>query len=122
MYHKFRTSDIPLAQINYAFVLNFDNYLRTCKPLMKSQPLGNNGIMKHMERFKKMTTIACKLDCIKQDPFAFFSAKFTPYDRPYLTIEELMSIEELDLNDIGLSRVRDCFVFACYTGFCAYSY
>jgi hypothetical protein len=80
---------------------------------MKSQPLNNNGIMKHMERFKKMTTIACKFDCIKHDPFAFFSAKFTPYDRQYLTIEELKLIEELDLKDIGLSRVRDCFVFAC---------
>jgi len=116
MSEKYRTSDIPLAQINYAFVLSFDNYLRTCKPLIKSQPLSNNGIMKHMERFKKMTTIACKLDCLKQDPFAFFSAKFTPYDRQYLNIEELKLIEELDLKDIGLRRVRDCFVFACYTG------
>ena len=113
---SYKSSDIPLAQINYAFVLSFENYLRTCKPLMKSQPLGNNGIMKHMERFKKMTTIACKLDCIKQNPFAFFRAKFTSFDRQYLTIEELKKVEELELNDIGLHRVRDCFVFACYTG------
>jgi hypothetical protein len=63
-----------------------------------------------------MTTIACKLDCIKQDPFAFFNSKFTPYDRQYITIEELILIEELDLIDTGLRRVRDCFVFACYTG------
>lgn len=113
---KYKTPDIPLTQINYAFVLGFENYLRSCKPLMKSQPLGNNGVMKHLERFKKMTTIACKLDCIKQDPFAFFNAKFTSYDRQYLDIEELNLIEELDLTDIGLRRVRDCFVFACYTG------
>lgn len=113
---KYKTTDVNLGQINYAFVLSFENYLRTCKPLMKSQPLGNNGIMKHLERFKKMTTIACKLDCMKQDPFAFFNAKFKPYDRQYLTIEELSLIEELDLTDIGLGRVRDCFVFACYTG------
>ncbi len=113
---NYKTSDINLGQINYAFVLSFENYLRTCKPLMKSQPLGNNGIMKHMERFKKMTTIACKLDCMKKDPFAFFSAKFTAFDRQYLTIEELMEIEELELKDVGFQRVRDCFVFACYTG------
>lgn len=116
MSEKYRTSYIPLTQINYAFVLSFENYLRTCKPLMISQPLNNNGIMKHLERLKKMTTIACKLDCIKQDPFAFFNSKFTPYDRQYLTIEELRLIEELYLIDIGLRRVRDCFVFACYTG------
>ena len=113
---NYRSLDIPLAQINYAFVLSFENYLRTCKSLMKSQPLGNNGIMKHMERFKKMTTIACKLECMKQNPFAFFSAKFTTFDRQYLTIEELRDIEELELKDVGFQRVRDCFVFACYTG------
>ena len=113
---KFKTTDVNLGQINYAFVLSFENYLRTCKPLIKSHPLGNNGIMKHMERFKKMTTIACKLDCIKQNPFAFFNAKFTSFDRQYLTIEELKKVEELELNDVGLQRVRDCFVFACYTG------
>jgi hypothetical protein len=54
---KYKTTDVNLGQINYAFVLSFENYLRTCKPLLKSKPLGNNGIMKHMERFKKMTTI-----------------------------------------------------------------
>lgn len=113
---KYRTTDVNLGQINYAFVLSFENYLRTCKPLLKSKPLGNNGIMKHMERFKKMTTIAYKLDCIKQDPFAFFSAKFTSYDRQYLTVDELKRIENLELKDLGLQRVKDCFIFACYTG------
>ncbi len=113
---KYRRSDIPLTQINYGFVIGFENYLRTCKPLMKSQPLTNNGIMKHMERFKKMTTIACKLDCIKRDPFDFFTASFIPYDRAFLNMKELSAIEELYLKDVGLMRVRDVFVFACYTG------
>jgi len=113
---KHRTTDVNLGQINYAFVLSFENYLRNCKPLTKSQSLNNNGIMKHMQRFKKMTTIAYKLACIKQDPFAFYSAKFTPYERQYLTSEELKLIEDIELEDIGSNRVRDCFVFACYTG------
>ena len=72
--------------------------------------------MKHMERFKKMTTIAFKLDCIKKDPFAFFRANFNRYDRPFLSIEELLLIEDLSLRDRGLQCVRDVFVFACYTG------
>lgn len=101
---KYKTSDIHLGQIDYAFVLSFDNYLRTCAPLMESQPLSNNGIMKHMERFKKMTTIACKLDSIKKDPFAFFNASFTPFDRSFLTMEELWAIEELPLKDDGLNN------------------
>ncbi|WP_410548920.1 phage integrase SAM-like domain-containing protein [Allomuricauda sp. F6463D] len=35
-------------------MLSFENYLRTCTLLLKPKPLGNNGIMKHMKRFKKM--------------------------------------------------------------------
>ncbi len=104
---KYRTSDIRLTQINYAFVLSFENYLRTCEPLMASQSLNNNGIMKHMERFKKMTTIACKLDSIKKDPFAFFNANYISYDRSFLSLDELKAIEDLAIKDIGLMRVRD---------------
>lgn len=113
---KYKSSNVHLGHINYSFVLNFENYLRNCKPLKASQPLTNNGIMKHMERLKKMTTIAFKLDCIKKDPFAFFRANFNRYDRPYLKIEELKLMESLSLKDIGLGYVRDVFVFACYTG------
>ncbi|WP_394973172.1 site-specific integrase [uncultured Croceitalea sp.] len=113
---KYRTNDIRLSQIDYAFVLSFENYLRTCKPLMASQPLTNNGIMKHMERLKKMTTIACKLDAIKKDPFAFFNANFIPFDREFLNMEELLAIENQFFKDPGVGRVRDIFVFACYTG------
>ena len=72
--------------------------------------------MKHMERLKKMTTIAFKLDCIKKDPFAFFRASFKRYNRPFLSNEELALFEDVSLKDIGLQRVRDVFVFACYTG------
>lgn len=39
------------------FLVNFENYLRNGKPLRKFQPLGNNGIMKHMECFQKLTTL-----------------------------------------------------------------
>jgi site-specific recombinase XerD len=113
---RYKSSDIQLSQINYEFVVNFEHYLRTCKPLLKSKPLTNNGIMKHMERFKKMTSIALKLEAIKKDPFTFFKARFEAYDRPVLTIAELNAIEAILLKEIGQQRVRDVFVFACYTG------
>ncbi len=113
---KFKSTDVNLGQIDYAFVLSFENYLRSCEPLMASQPLTNNGIMKHMERFKKMTTIACKLDAIKKDPFAFFNASFIPFDREFLNMEELLVMEKQPFKDPGIAKVRDIFIFACYTG------
>tara|TARA_R110002020_G_scaffold323714_2_gene539536 strand:+ start:283 stop:1137 length:855 start_codon:yes stop_codon:yes gene_type:complete len=110
-----KRSDIELEQINYEFVVDFERYLRTCAPLIRLQPLTNNGIMKHLERFKKMTTIALKLEAIKKDPFTFFKARFESYDRAVLTIGELDALATAPLDDIGQQRVRDVFVFACYT-------
>lgn len=40
--------------------------------------------------------------------------------RKYLTKEELRKIREVEIKDPYVERVRDCFVFACYTGL-AYS-
>ena len=41
---KFKTDDLELAQINYAFVTRFENYLRSCKPIRACQPLSNNRL------------------------------------------------------------------------------
>ncbi len=45
--------------------------------------------MKHMERFKKMTTIALRLESLKNDLFALLNAKLEPYFLAVLTFAEL---------------------------------
>jgi hypothetical protein len=59
---KLNKSDIILSQINYKFVTAFEYYLKTYKPLDHQKRLGNNGVMKHMERFRKMVNVALKND------------------------------------------------------------
>lgn len=113
---RYKSSDIFLIQVDYSFVVNFEHHLRTAKPLLKSRPLTNNGIMKHMERFHKMINIALKFGWLEKDPFALYQLSFVAFDRPFLTMDELLSIEVLDLAEEGHRRVRDIFVFACYSG------
>jgi hypothetical protein len=55
-----KVKDIKLKLINYKFVTDFEYYLRTYKPLDHQKPLHNNGVMKHMERFRKMINVALK--------------------------------------------------------------
>lgn len=50
---KHKTDDIKLKDITSKFVFDFEYYLRTSKPIDHHNPLSNNGVMKHMERFKK---------------------------------------------------------------------
>lgn len=115
---EYKSSDFYLKKINYSFVVNFENYLRNCKPLRKSQPLGNNGIMKHMERFQKLTTLAFKHGWIKHNPFGLYQLKFEEFDSPFLDQSEIDRIKSLETNDCALQYTKHIFIFSCYTGLC----
>ena len=80
---EFKSEDVYLAQIDYSFIVKFENYLLTCPPLRKSQPLNNNGIMKHLERLQKFMTLAFKHSWIKTDPFALYELKYEEFDCPF---------------------------------------
>lgn len=115
---QFKSDDVYLSQIDYSFVVKFENYLRTCPPLSKSRPLNNNGIMKHMERLQKFMTLAFKHGWIKAHPFALYELKFEEFDCPFLEHSELDTITTIPLPNESMNLVRDVFVFACYTGLC----
>ena len=114
--HKLNTNDIHLKQLNYRFIIDFEQYLRHYKNNKKKLSLSNNGVMKHLERFKKMINLAVKLEWILKNPFAQFQMKFDKYDRAYLTERELEQIENTYYNNDRLERIKDCFIFSCYTG------
>ena len=102
--------------MSYSFITRFELFLRKYKPLDHQRPLGNNTIMKHIQRVRKVVNLAVKLEWIDKDPFAKYKCKFTPSTRKYLSDEELASFEALsDLGD-RLQYVKDLFVFSCYSG------
>ena len=113
---KFKTNDIYLSEINYAFITDFELFLRSWIPLDHHKPLGNNGIMKHLERFRKMINMAKRLEWMTNDPFSNYKAKFDKVEREFLTIEELLAIEGKEFRIKRLKQVRDLFIFSCYTG------
>ena len=42
--------------------------------------------------------------------------KYNKYDRQFLDEEELEQLESTKMGNERLERIRDCFVFSCYTG------
>lgn len=111
---KLNTSDIFLSEINYKFVIDFEFFLRTWKPLDHQKPLQNNGVMKHMERFHKMINLAKKLEWMSKDPFVNYRLKFEKVERGFLSSEELSAIELKEFKIERLQQVKDLFVFSCY--------
>ncbi|WP_311195943.1 site-specific integrase [Antarcticibacterium sp. 1MA-6-2] len=110
------TPNIYLKNINYQFITGFDKFLRRQKDKNKKKQLSNNGIMKHMERFKKLTNLAIKLGWMDKDPFRDYKMKFEKFDRAYLNQRELHFIENTRFTRITLETTKDIFLFACYTG------
>lgn len=113
---KHKAKDILLTELNFQFITEFELFLRRATPLMESNPLTNNGIMKHMERLRKMVTLAAKMEWVSKDPFQRYSLKFQKVDKPFLSTEELKQVEEAELPLQKLYLALDLFVFSCFTG------
>ncbi|MCF7567764.1 phage integrase SAM-like domain and Arm DNA-binding domain-containing protein [Sabulilitoribacter arenilitoris] len=103
-----------LKQLNFRFITDFEQYLRTYKNSKKQLMLSNNGVMKHLERFKKMINLAIKLEWMHKNPFIQFQLKYDKYDRAYLNERELGLLEDTEFTIERLQRIKDCFVFSCY--------
>jgi len=114
--NKLKTKAIYLRQLSYKFIIDFEQFLRNGKSINRSQPLQNNGIMKHLERLKKLSKLALRLEWIEKDPFLKFSLKFKKYERTFLSQVELNTLEFAQFSKEIHQKTRDIFVFACYTG------
>ena len=113
---KYRRSDIGILELNYAFISDFEHYLRNYKPKDHHRPLNNNGIMKHIERLRKMVNMAVTMDWLAKDPFAKFRKHFDKVERKSLTQQELDKLENKKFRVARLQQVLDMFLFSCYTG------
>jgi integrase/recombinase XerD len=111
---RFRRNDISLSELNYQFITEFEFFLRKTQPLQLNNPLGNNGIMKHMERLKKMAALATKMEWITKNPFTAYQLRFQKREMNFLSQEDIIKIEKAVLNK-KLDKARDMFLFSCYT-------
>jgi site-specific recombinase XerD len=113
---KRNTTDIRINDIDYKFIIDFETYLRNHKPKDHQRPMNNNGVMKHLIRLRKMTTLALKLTWISRDPFKNYKFRYKKVETAFLNQKELNSIQGKDFAVERLNIVRDLFVFSCYTG------
>lgn len=113
---KKKTNDIYLKHLKYSFIIDFEQYLRKGPSLQNSNPLNNNGVMKHLERLRKLMNFAMDLEWLEKNPFTRYKLKFKRFKKEFLSQEELKLFQEAEIKDKGYGIVRDIFVFSCYTG------
>jgi site-specific recombinase XerD len=105
----YNANDISLTQINYNFIYNFSQFI------LLNTECTHNGMMKHIQRFKKITNFCIKNNYITKDPFIGFKISFKKSNRVYINKDELETLKNITLNN-NLNKVRDVFLFSCYTG------
>ena len=111
----YKTTDIYLQELDYNFIIKFEKHLRGHMPEDHQKPMGNNTVMKHIERFRKLINLSFKLGWIDKDPFVNFKAQFIKTERGFLSLQELQAVEEKQFTIERLQLVKDLFVFSCYT-------
>jgi integrase/recombinase XerD len=111
-----KTSDVFLSQLNYRFLTEFERFMKAYIPKDQKLPCGQNTIMKHIERLRKVVNMAIKNDWLDRDPFQKFQPSFIKSNRQFLTADELAAIEQKEFKILRLQHAKDMFVFSCYTG------
>ncbi len=107
---KHRMKDIPLKEVNHAFIQDYIHFLKTEKGLSE------NTLIRYMKVIKKITNLALANDWMTKNPFVNIRFHEQEVHKEFLTKEELeiLRIKEFDIPRLEL--VRDVFLFQCWTG------
>ena len=107
---KYRRNDMALQELNYSFISDFDTFLR------KDYKQRKNTAVKYLRCLKRVINVAIANRYLKFDPFLNFKVQREVVDKVFLTEEELRAIINKDFPIKRLERVRDIFIFCCFTG------
>lgn len=107
---KYKKNDIPVQDVNHQFITGFEYYLKT------TRKCAHNSAIKYITNFKKIIRIAHANDWIDKDPFLHWKGKLKIVEREFLSEEEIQKIIALKLKMERLDKVRDIFIFCCFTG------
>ncbi len=111
---QFNVKNYALVKIDSLFLKEYFQYLRTIRGI------GNNTAVKYMAFFKTLLMPAIQTGVIRHDPYKNVKFRFKTIPKGFLTDEEIGLLVNLTFGSPDLERIRDQFLFCCYTGL-AYS-
>lgn len=114
---KYNLNDIDVTKINGSFIYNLESYLKYESSYKDKTGIKNNSVVKYFKNFKTVCNYCMKIDLIDKNPFNKYSGKINVKEATFLTQVELDSIEKKEFGSERLNRVRDIFLFSCYTGY-----
>ena len=77
----------------------------------------NNSIVKYFKNLKTICNHAIRFELIQKNPVNRYSGKIKTVEAVFLTSDELDSITSHTFKIERLEKVKDIFLFCCYTGY-----
>lgn len=105
-----------LQEIDHKFIDAFDYFLMTTPMPKTGEPLARNSANKYHTKLKTVLLQAVKEGLLPVSPYASFKLKNKTVHRDHLTQDELQRLRALKFENKSLDKVRDIFLFSCYTG------
>lgn len=101
---------LDIRRIDYEFINGFEIYLKS------KEECGHNTMIRHMRHLKQVTTYAYKNGYLSKDPFYNVTLSAKKVERVFLTETELKRLITIGFINENLRKVRDIFIFCCFTG------
>ena len=117
MKKQYGIQDILSNEISSAFIYNLESFLKYESVYKGRVGIKNNSVVKYMRMYKTACFYCIRMGLIEKNPFALYNGKLNIKDAVFLTQQELNRIENKKFPAERLERVKDTFLFSCYTGY-----
>ncbi|MBS7120330.1 MAG: site-specific integrase [Dysgonomonas sp.] len=107
---QYHLKDIPLKEVNHAFIQDYIHFLKAEKSLSE------NTLIRYMKVIKKITNMALANEWMTKNPFVNIKFHEQEVHKEFLTKEELETLRTKEFDIPRLDLVRDVFLFQCWTG------
>jgi integrase len=113
----YKNEELGVGKITSAFIYNLESYLKYESEHHGKTGIQNNAVVKYFSNFKSVFNHALKMDLVDKNPFIKYEGKTIVQEATFLSQEELNLIEQKIFTIGRLDKVKDIFLFSCYTGY-----
>ncbi|MBU3011386.1 site-specific integrase [Polaribacter vadi] len=107
---QYGLSDIDIKRVDNQFVSDYDYHLRT------KMNIDNNTAIRYVKTLAAIFKTFVENGWLDSNPFSSYKKTKVIKDVVSLTQQEIDVIYKKDFGNKSLERVRDIFIFCCYTG------
>lgn len=108
--NTYNIRDLKISNLKKHHIESYYTYL------IREREVSHNYAIKHLYIFKTLVIRAIDNGWLKTNPYYRFSMAKRPVEREFLSMDEINRIAELKISILRLNKVRDIFLFACFTG------